>query len=365
MMKLTLNRDALLEALTQVTSVVSTRSTIPVLGNVLLRAAEGRLELLTTDLEVSVRTEVAAEVSRAGESTLPAKRLFSVVRELPPHPVELEIDDKNVAAIRCGTAYFKIMGLSADDFPDVPAPDGDHVYTLDQAVLKQMLKNVQYATSVDETRYVLNGILFSFQDQKMTVVATDGRRLAMCEREVEFPAEQGLDMVVPSKTIHELLRNLMSEGQIRITAAGNQIVFELNALRIISKLIDGNFPNYRQVIPAACEERIRFERETLLTAVRRVALVTNEQSNSIKLGFRENFVEIISSTPEIGEAREQVPVKYTGPEMTIAYNPEFLMAPLRVLDSDEVFLELVDELSPGVMKTDTAFLYVIMPMRMQ
>jgi DNA polymerase III subunit beta len=364
-MKLTVNRDALLEALTQVQSVVSTKSTIPVLANVLLRADAGKLLLITTDLEVSVRTEVPAEILTPGETTLPAKRLFAVIRELPPHAVEIEIDKNNTASLRCGTAFFKIMGLSSEDFPDVPEPESDNVFSLDQATLKHMLKCVQYAASVDETRYVLNGIYFSFQEQKLTVVATDGRRLALSEREIEFPAGQELDMVVPSKTINELLRNLDSEGQVTITAAGSQVVFDIAELRIISKLIDGTFPNYRQVIPAACEERITFERESLLTAVRRVALVTNEQSNSIKLSFQENKVEIISSTPDVGEAREEVPVKYAGKEMNIAYNPEFLMAPLRILHTDEVYLELIDELSPGVMKSGTEFLYVIMPMRMQ
>lgn len=364
-MKLTVNRNALFEALTQVQAVVSPRSTIPVLANVLLRAEEGKLRLVTTDLEVTVITEVPAEVAKSGESTLPAKRLFSVIRELPPHEVEIEVDDKHTAAIRCGAAFFKIMGLASDDFPEVPEPEGEHVFTLDQASLRHMLKCVQYASSVDETRYVLNGILFSFQDQKFTAVATDGRRLALCEQEMEFPAGSETDFVVPAKPVNELLRNLDSEGQIRVTAAGNQVVFDIAELCIISKLIDGNFPNYRQVIPAACEERIAFDRESLLNAVKRVSLVTNEQSSSVKLLFQENNVEIVSSTPDVGEAREQVPVKYTGPEMSIAYNPEFLMAPLRVLASDEVYLELVDELSPGVMKADGAFLYVIMPMRMQ
>ncbi|MCC5846954.1 MAG: DNA polymerase III subunit beta [Verrucomicrobia bacterium] len=364
-MKLTVKRDALLEALTQVQSVVSTRSTIPVLANVLLRADAGKLMLVTTDLEVSVSTEIPAEVATPGETTLPAKRLFSVIRELPPHEIELEVDAKSTASIRCGTAFFKIMGLSADDFPEVPQPEGEQVYTLEQAKLKHMIRCVQYATSVDETRYVLNGILFSFKEQRLTLVATDGRRLALYEEELEFPADHELDMVLPAKTVNELLRNLDSEGQVRLTAAGSQVVIEIEGMRIVSKLIDGNFPNYRQVIPGACEERIAFDRESLLTAVKRVSLVTNEQSNSIKLSFRENAVEIISSTPDIGEAREQVPVKYTGKEMSIAYNPEFLMAPLRVLASDEVYLELIDELSPGVLKSDTAFLYVIMPMRMQ
>lgn len=364
-MKLTVNRDVLLAALTQVQSVVSARTTIPVLSNVLLTAEKGRLVFSTTDLEVSVRTEVVADVAKVGSSTLPAKRLFSVIRELPPHDVEIDVDAKHTASIRCGTAFFKIMGLAADDFPNIPEPEGDQVFTLEQSTLKAMLKSVQYASSMDETRYVLNGVLFSFAEGKLTVVATDGRRLALCEQEVEFPAGAEMDFVVPSKTVNELVRNLSSEGEIRITTAGNQGAFDIGDLRIISKLIDGTFPNYRQVIPASCEERIALEREALLAAVRRVALVTNEQSNSIKLTFGENQLDIVSVTPDIGEAREQLPMKYTGKQMTIAYNPEFLMAPLRVLDSDEVFLEITDELSPGVLKSDISFLYVIMPMRLQ
>ncbi len=364
-MKLSLNRDALLDALTRVQSVVTARSTIPVLSNVLLQAGDNGLRLTTTDMELTVNTDVVAEVTKRGETTLPAKRLHSVVRELPSQVVDIEVDAKNTASLRCGTAFFKILGLPAEDFPDIPQPDGQQSYTLEKGVLKHMLRCVQYAASVDETRYVLNGTLFSFRDQRLTTVSTDGRRLALCEQEVEFPAGNELDMVVPAKTINELLRNLGDEGPLRITAAGNQVIFEAEGMRILSKLIEGNFPNYRQVIPAQCEERITFEREALLHAVRRVALVTNEQSNNIKLTFGENQVEVLSATPEIGEANERIPAKYNGPPMTIAYNPEFLMAPLRVLDSDEVYLELTDALSPGVLKADIDFLYVIMPMRVQ
>jgi DNA polymerase III subunit beta len=364
-MKLTLNRDDLFEALTRVQSVVSTRSTIPVLANVLLEAKDGELLLTTTDMELSVSTQVAAEVTKAGVTTLPAKRLFSVIRELPSQPIQLSVDSKDSATIECGSSFFKIMGLSADDYPEIPAPEENQSYALEPATLKHMLKCVQYAASVDETRYVLNGILFSFNNKKLTVVATDGRRLALCENEVDFPAEIDLDMVVPAKAINELLRNLKDEGTIKLIAAGNQVIFDLGDMRLVSKLIDGTFPNYQQVIPAQCEERIAIERETLLHAVRRVALVTNEQSNSIRLSFEENNLQVMSSTPDVGEAKERVPIKYSGPAMNIAYNPEFLLAPLRVLDSDEVYLELSDELSPGVLKSDISFLYVIMPMRMQ
>ncbi len=364
-MKLSLNRDALLEALTRVQSVVSSKSTIPVLSNVLLQAGDTGLRLTTTDMELTVNTDVVAEVVKRGESTLPAKRLHSVVRELPSQVVDIEVDGKNNASLRCGTSFFKILGLPAEDFPDIPQPDGQQTFSIEKKVLKHMLRCVQYATSVDETRYVLNGILFSFRDRKLTTVATDGRRLALAEHEVDFPAGNELDMIVPAKTVNEILRNIGDEGTVRITAAGNQVIFETEGMRILSKLIEGVFPNYRQVIPGQCEERIVLERENLLHAVRRVALVTNEQSNSIKLSFGDNNVEVLSSTPEIGEANEKLPIKYSGPPMTIAYNPEFLMAPLRVLDSDEVYLELTDALSPGVLKSDVSFLYVIMPMRLQ
>jgi DNA polymerase-3 subunit beta len=364
-MKCTLNRDALFEALTRVQSVVSSRSTIPVLANVLVEARDNQLTLTTTDMELSVTTTVAAEVATPGVTTLPAKRLFSVVRELPSQQIQLQMDDKNTATIECGSSFFKILGLSPDDYPEIPTPEGNQSFTLEADVIKTMLKSVQYAASVDETRYVLNGILFSFKDKKLTTVATDGRRLALCEHELDFPEENAMDMVVPAKAVNELMRNLGAGETCTLTAAGNQVVFELEGMRLISKLIDGTFPNYQQVIPAQCEERITLERETLLQAVRRVSLVTSEQSNSIRLSFEENQVQVLSSTPDVGEAKERVPVKYSGPQMTIAYNPEFLLAPLRVLDCDEVYLELTDELSPGVMKADINFLYVIMPMRMQ
>ncbi len=364
-MKVTLNRDSLLDALSRVQSVVSTKSTIPVLSNVLLEAENGQLRLSATDMELTAVTSVEAEVGLAGRSTLPAKRFHSMIRELPPSTVELEVDDSHNASIRCGGSYFKLMGLPATEYPELPDPETKQSFRLEKEKLRFMLRCVQYAASVDETRFVLNGILFSFKEQKLTTVATDGRRLALSEQELEFPESEEIDMVVPAKAVNELLRNLGDEGEVEISAAGNHVRIQTETLTLMTKLIDGTFPNFRQVIPASCNERIALERESLQAAVRRVALVTNEQSNSIKLHFMENAVEVLSSTPDIGEANEKVPVKYSGPEMTIAYNPEFLTAPLRVLDSDEVYFELTDEMSPGVMKSDVSFLYVIMPMRIQ
>ena len=362
-MKLTIEKDALLEALQKVQSIVGQRSTLPILSNVLLRAEGDSISLTTTDMEVCVKTSAAAEITEEGGTTLPARRFFSICRELPNGQVEIEVDAKDIATIRCGPSFFKLVGLSEEEFPPLPEFSESAVYTIDQNVFKEMLQKVVYASSTDETRYILNGSLLSFKDEKLTVVATDGRRLALVEQEVEFAEDTQVNLVVPTKTLNELIKTLGDEGILKIRVAGTQVAFDFDRILIISKLIEGTYPNFQQVIPAQCEERIAIDRETILNAVRRVSLLTDDQTASIRLNFGKNKLELVSNSPEIGEARETIPVKYDGKEISIAFNPGFLMAPLRHLDSDEIFFELSDELSPGVIKTGVPFLYVLMPIR--
>jgi DNA polymerase-3 subunit beta len=362
--KLTVNKSNLLEGLQKIQSVVSARTTLPILSNVLVKAEDAKLQLTTTDLEVSVRCDVAATVTKAGATTLPARRLFGIVRELPSEEIDIEVSEKDEASIRCGSSFFKIFGLSEDEFPPLPEFAGGHAYSMDQRALKEMLRMCAYAASTDETRYALNGALFSFKGDKLTLVTTDGRRLALVEQEVEFPPEAESDVIVPAKAIAELLRSLPEdETAVKIHTTQNQIAFEFEDVLVVSKLIEGTYPNFRQVIPSQCEERVTLERETLLTAVRRVAILTTDKANSIKLSFKPNNLEIAAVTPEVGEAHESMAIKYGGKEISVAFNPEFLMDPLRNIAGDEVHLELTDELSPGVLKCNTPFLYVLMPMR--
>jgi DNA polymerase-3 subunit beta len=314
-------------------------------------------------MEVCVKTSAPAEVAEAGGTTLPARRFFSICRELPAGQVEIEVDAKDVATIRCGPSFFKLVGLPEEDFPPLPEFEESAVYTIDQNVFKEMLQKVAYASSTDETRYILNGSLLCFKDEKLTVVATDGRRLALVEQEVEFSEDSQANFVVPTKTLNELIKTLGNEGALKIRVSATQVAFDFERILIISKLIEGTYPNFQQVIPAQCEERIAIDRETILNAVRRVSLLTDDQTASIRLNFGKNKLELVSNSPEIGEARETIPVKYEGKEISIAFNPGFLMAPLRHLDSDEIFFELSDELSPGVIKTGVPFLYVLMPIR--
>jgi DNA polymerase-3 subunit beta len=211
---------------------------------------------------------------------------------------------------------------------------------------------------------VLNGILCSFKENKLTLVATDGRRLALVDLELEFPRSQEVDIIVPTKAVVELQRLLRDEGDVKLSIGENQIAFELNGTLLVSKLIEGNYPNYRQVIPAEAKERITLERETFLNAVRRVALLASEKSNSVKLIFSKSNIDIAATTPDVGEAKESLPVMYKGRDFSIAFNPEFLMAPLRNLPNDEIYFDLIDEMSPGIIKIPGPFLYVLMPMRL-
>lgn len=387
-MKITVSKDQMLEALQQVQTVVSTRTTLPILSNVLLRATGDTLELTTTDLDVGIQRKISADVSKAGATSLPARRLFGIFRELPAGEAEIEVDEKNIASIRCGSSFFKIMGLPAEEFPPLPKFDGGKHFKIAQTNLRDMFRKTSYAISNDETRYVLNGAFLQFKADKLTMVATDGRRLALAEQDLEFPKANEVEGILPTKAVNELMHLLGDKGEVQAIVTENQMAFEMQVsaapvtgaqpekgkeekaksdspnLMIVSKLIEGNYPNYRQVIPSECKERVTLERESLLTALRRASLLCTEKSNSVKLQFTKNNLAVIAKSPDVGEARESVTINYKGKEIAVAFNPEYMMDPLRNLDSDEVHLELIDELSPGVIKVNAPFLYVLMPMRM-
>jgi len=363
-MKMVASKESILDGLQKVQSGISTRNTLPILGNVHISAKDGRVQLTATDLEISVQTMFEAKIAREGGTTLPARRLFSIIRELPAAEVEINVDDKDVATIKAGSSVFKIIGISEEEFPPVPEFEGQRSYTLEQATFKRMLVATHYSASTEESRYVLNGVLLSFKDDKLTVVATDGRRMALYEQQVEFPEASNGDLVVPNKTINELIKTLGVEGNIKIMAGNNQAAFTFGNMNIVTKLIEGTFPNFRQVIPSQCEERVAVEREQLLNTVRRVALVSDKTS-SVTLAFEKNQLTISTISPEVGEASETVAVKYNGKPMAIAFNPDFVIDCLRSLATDEVAIEFSDELSPGVVKCDAPFLYVLMPMRIR
>ncbi len=362
-MKFSIEKSALAAGLQAVQNVVGSRSTLPVLSNVLISATDNEVSLSTTDLDVSVRCQVEGNIEEIGSTTLPVRRLFGIVRELPDSKITLESDEKEQTSLTSGSSFFKIIGLPSDDFPAIPEAEGDFSFLIDQGIFNEMLRKTAYAASTDETRYVLNGVMLSFKEGKLTAVATDGRRLALAESEVEFPEDSATDLILPSKAVSELMHVLKDSGSLRIYPKKNQVIFSFDGNILASKLIDGTFPNFRQVIPTHCEERVTLEREMLLTALRRASLIIADRTSATKFTFDNNQLVILTMTPDIGESRETLPIKYSGSPITVAFNPDYMMDPLKNLSNDEVSIELTDNLSPAVIKCDIPFLYVLMPMR--
>jgi DNA polymerase III subunit beta len=368
-MNLTISKEQILNGLQAVQNVVSTRTTLPILSNVLLRAEGDKLEFTATDLDVTISSAVEAKVKKPGTSTVPVKKLFGIVRELSSSEIDIEVDEKHSCAIRSGASFYKINGLSADEFPPRQDFKEDKRVVVPQQTLKGMMKKTSFAMSSDESRYVLNGIFLSLKDHKMVMVATDGRRLSLVDEEVDISEKSQGEFIIPSKAVNELNRLLQDKGDVEICYAENHASFTLkdekgSSIIIITKLVEGNYPNYRQVIPAETKERVPLSREEFLHALRRAEIMTSEKSNSVKLSFVKNKLEITANSPEVGEAKETIAINYKGPDMAIAFNPKYMIDPLNALANDEVFFELIDELSPGVLKINGPFLYVVMPMRL-
>ena len=374
-MKFKINQDHFSNGLQQVLNVVASRSTMPILSNVLIEAEEGHISLTSTNLDLGIRCRIKAEVTDTGSITLPVRKLATIVKELPVNEVFLETSEKNQAKITSGGSLFKIMGISSEEFPPLPTFENRKVFELSQDEIVNMLKSVSYAQSTDENRYILNGVYFNFADEKLTLVATDGRRLGLTGLDLEVSEENAGSLILPAKTVAELER-LMGKGEkVNIAFNDRQAAFEIGLdeagdtglvdhLYLVSKIVEGNYPNYRQVIPKETEHRVKIERELMLECVHRAALVTSDKSNSVKIKVSKNLLEISGQSSEYGESHESMAIAYDGPEVQVAFNPQFLMEPLKALNKDEVFFEFKDELSPGLFKTLDNFICVIMPLRL-
>ena len=375
-MEFKINKDHFSNGLQQVLNVVGTRSAMPILGNVLIEAGTDHISLTTTNLDIGIRCRITADVSTEGSITLPVRKLATIVKELPQQEVFFELSSNNQAKITSGGSIFKVMGIGTDEFPPLPSFENQHVFKLEQNDLANMLKSVSFAQSSDENRYILNGVYFNFSDENLTLVATDCRRLALTSYELESDSSDTGNLILPAKTVSEIERLVGKGESVKIAFNDRQVAFEIaiedeegnsgliDHIYLVSKIVEGNFPNYRQVIPKETEHRIKVERELFLECVHRAALVTSEKSNSIKLKISKNLMEIMGSSAEYGESHESMGIAYDGPDVQIAFNPTFLMEPLRALSHDEIFFEFKDELSPGLVKTLNQFLCVIMPLRL-
>jgi DNA polymerase III subunit beta len=363
-MKLKIPSLDLSDGLRKVLNVVSSRSTIPVLSNVLLKAANGHLSLSTTDLEVSITTSIEAKIEEEGETTLPAKKFGQIVSTLPTGEVTLETDASMTSTISCNQARFKIMGLDSSEYPKEAAVEEDRKLTFSKVELGKIFRKISYAVSTDQTRYVLNGILLSIREGNFTAVATDGRRLALVEKILE-DANSALDgdVILPIKVVNELMKLLDGEGDVVVKLSDSRALFDLGDTQIITKLVEGTYPNYRQVIPASFKNTSVVNRDILFEVLNRVSIVVTDGASSVKARLENTSIILSATSSDVGEASEPLEHSYEGEPSNIAFNPAYLKDPLRTLECDEITLKFNDEFKPVVILGDEGFLYVIMPMR--
>lgn len=363
-MKFKIIRSKFLEGLKSVQNIVASKGSLQILQNVMLEAKGKQLFMTTTDLDISVRSVIECDSEEDGSTTLPVKLLFSTISKVAEGPVLIEVDSNDHAVISAGSATIKMNGMSVTDFPPVPNDEGKFSYTLSQATFRDMIRKTSYAITPDETRKTLRGLLMSFKEGKLTMVATDGRRLALVEQEVEFPVDAEQDIILPAKTVSELPRCLSNDGEVKITIEKSQITFNLGNTQVSSKLLDQVYPNYRQVIPAGMPNSIMIERQMLIDAIDRTSIMASDQTNAIKLTFDNNQLIISATSANVGEARDIVPIKYIGDKIEIMFNPNYVMDPLKAIDEDEVKFELNKGQTPALIKCSIPFLYVLMPLRM-
>lgn len=362
-MKFQTTKEDLFNNIQIVQNIVTPRVSLPILSNILLDASDGKLKLITTDLDIGISCEYSVEVVEAGAITIPTKRFAEIIHELPNGKIDITVRKNNTVVIQTEACEFKIMGLPKEEFPKLPEFKDKEVIKIQQSLLKEMISKTSFSISHDESRYVLNGILFKIENGKIILVATDGRRLASIEKEITNNINKVVNIIIPNKTIIELSRNLKDEGDVLIVLGNNQVLFDLGEIRIISRLIEGEFPDYRQVLPKEQEDKIKIDREKFLLALKRAAILTTLDYQAVRIEIFKNKLVISKSTPDIGESREELVLEYLGKELVIGFNPIYLIDVLKNLQDEIVNLEVMDSDKPGVIRSN-GYVYIVLPMRL-
>jgi len=362
-MKFKAQKETLLKGIQTVQNVITPKLTLPILSNILIETQQNNLRLTSTDLDIGISCVVPVDIQEAGSITIPAKRFGDVIKELPSDEVNINTKKNNLITIETKLCQFKIMGLAPEEFPKLPEFKDKEAIKLEQLALQEMLRLTSFAVSYDETRNILNGILFKINKNKLTLVATDGKRLAIIERQLPQNTDKDMRFIVPAKTIQELNRNLKEEGDLSLILGDNQALFDLGGTVIISRLIEGEFPDYQQVIPPASGNKMEISREQFMLAIKRAALLSTPDYQAVKLEIFRDRLVVSKSTPDIGESREEVPVVYQGKELAIGFNPHYLVDVLKNLNQEKIEFEFIDSEKPGVIRLN-GYTYIVLPMRL-
>lgn len=363
-MKIRCSKEKLLKAINTVQNAVGTKTTLPILSNILLEATKDTLKLVATDLEIGIWSIIPTDVAQEGSITIPAKRFSDIIKELPESIINLQAKKNNVITIDCEQSFFRLIGLPKEEFPKLPEISSDRSFSMPQTDLKRMLEMTAFAVSHEETRYVLNGALFVINERGLRIVATDGRRLAMIEKTIQIPKNLNTKIIVPAKTVAELLRNLEGQEEAKLVLGDNQVLFDLGNTVMVSRLIEGEFPNYEQVIPSKAKNTIKIDTNKLLLATRRASILTSQESPSIKIDLARDKMVVSKERAEIGEAKEEIGIGYSGNEFSIGFNPAYLIDALKTISQEKVDLELTDPEKAGVIRSEDNYVYIVLPMKL-
>ncbi len=367
-MNFTIGQSEFLEALSAVANVVPARTPLPIIGNVLIDAGEDRLTISATDLDISVRVHVPAGVEDPGRVTLPAKKLADMIRTLPASMVRVQGEGEHVT-VECEASRFKVHGLPPEDFPVFPELGFEDGFTVTAGVVERMAARTSFATSSEDTRPILNGVLWQIGDDVMHMVATNGHRLARATMELDGGKRPARDVIVPPKALAQVGRIFAPDDELKVASDEKQIGFQGERGQLFSRLIEGPYPNYDQVIPRDNDKRLRADKERLASALRRMVVIASDQTHRVRMSMDEDTLKFHVSTPDVGEGSEQMSVSYEGAALDIGFNANYLLEVLRFIDTDEVemtfkaperaaLLQPVDEDAGG-------YLCLVMPLRLQ
>jgi len=371
-MEFAIAKDTFLKALQRVQGIIENRKTMPILSNVLIDSNAEGIDIIATDLEVGMKSSYPAQVVTTGKITVSAKKLYEIIKELPEAEIRFSTRENDWIDLRCGKAHFNLVGLSPEEFPFFPAVNDSAFLKLDGTLLREMIDMTSFAICHDETKYNLNGIFIKAVEEDsvslLRMVATDGHRLSLTEREVASVASSDLKngVIFPKKGIFELKKITEDDNaEILLTFLENSVVVKKHGTLVLMRLVDGYFPDYTRVLPTDNDKKATVNREDFFHSLRRMSILSSEKFKGILMELKEGVMEISASNPELGDARESLDVDYTGPDLAIRFNARYLIDALSVISEELVDLDLKDELSPAILRPHqaTGFLSVIMPMR--
>ncbi len=366
-MKFTISRDKLQEGLQAVTAAVPAKTTLPVLANLLVETTDRGVRFSATDLDIAVSTEVSADVETAGAITIPAKKLGEIARELPPSPVKLAASGEQRVTLECGRSKFKLLGLARDEFPTFPSVRFDGSWRVKSGELQKLISHTAFAVSTEESRPILNGVLWELREQRMRMVATNGHRLAKMDLPADGTASG--DLIVPPKALEQIRRLFPAEEELEIARGENHLGFRSPFTSVYTRLVEGPYPNYEQVIPKDNDRVCLADKAALTSALKRMSVIASDQTHRIKMSFNTGMLKFSVTTPDLGEASDELPVNYNGDQLDIGFNATYLLEILRFMPTEQVRLtfkapERAATIEPEGWDDAAKYLCLVMPLRL-